>query len=417
MVCAAVSPPSWTTRSGQSASICARKQPVECLPRNSSGGKPSLQLCHTPSLPLEAKTTWSMLGNCSSSSRPNCTLCSQDFAGGVCKILLMVLLIIAISVGNAVSLLVFLFVKQFRSPQGYLRASLALADFTVGVTVVPYSVYREVNRLVHGMEQETAESGELICYIVGPLFTGFTFVSITTIFLLSVERSIAVVKPLHKKAVITKRRTAWLILVTWVLSFFLAVIPMLTSSDIIFQYNSCSNLCTYEFQANKPPQSLWNIMLLYPVFDFSLLGSTLVINIVTFAALHQYCKTRKQLGVESSGGSQVSSDVNAAKTIGILTFAFAAAFSPVAVFVVGSVMGYKWCHFSFYAFWILTSNSCWNVAIYSIWDPKFRQGIRMFFGKRVLKSVSQGPSHSIEVDSTSVARVIVLKDTVCLDNT
>ncbi|XP_060089229.1 trace amine-associated receptor 1-like [Heteronotia binoei] len=357
-----------------------------------------------------------MLGN--SSSSPNCTLYSQDFAWGVCKVTLMVLLIIAISLGNAVSLLVFLRVKQFRSPQGYLKASLALADFIVGVMVVPYSVYKEVNRLVYGIEQETVESSELTCYIIGPLFAGSTFVSITTIFLLSVERSIAVLKPLHKKVVITKRRTVWFILVTWALSFCMAVIPMLASPDIILQYNTCSNLCTYEFLPNKPPQSHWNIMLLYPIFDFSLLGSTLVINVVTFGALHQYCKTRKQLGVESKGGSQLSfSDINAAKTIGILTFAFAAAFSPIAIFVVGSVMGHKWCHFSFYAFWILTSNSCWNVAIYSIWDPKYRQGVRELFGKKVLKSVSQGPSHSMEVDSTSVAGVVVLKDMFCLDNT
>ncbi|XP_015268860.1 PREDICTED: trace amine-associated receptor 3-like [Gekko japonicus] len=359
-----------------------------------------------------------MLGNSSSSSSPNCTLCSQDFAGGVCKILLMVFLIVAISLGNVVSLLVFLCVKQFRSPQGYLKASLALTDFIIGVIVVPYSVYREVNRLAYGVEQEPAESGELACYIIGPIFAGSTFVSITTIFLLSVERSIAVLKPLHKKAVITKRRTLWLILLTWALSYCMAVIPMLASSDITQQYNSCSNLCTYEFPANKPPQSHWNIMLLYPVFDFSLLGSTLIINVVTFAALHQYCKIRKQLGVELQSGSQLSFlDINAAKTIGILTFAFAAAFSPIAVFVVGSVMGYKWCHFSFYAFWILTSNSCWNVAIYSIWDPKFRLGVRELFGKKVLKSVSQGPSHSMEVNSTSMAGVVVLKDMFCMDNT
>ncbi|XP_077191430.1 trace amine-associated receptor 1-like [Paroedura picta] len=358
-----------------------------------------------------------MLGN-SSGSSPNCTLCSQDFAIGVCKILLMVLLIVAISLGNAVSLLVFLCVRQFRSPQGYLKASLALADFIVGVIVVPYSVYREVDRLVYGMEQEAAESGELTCQVIGPLFAGSTFVSITTIFLLSVERSIAVLKPLHKKAVITKRRTVWLILVTWALSFSIAVIPLLVSPDIALQYNSCSKLCTYEFPMNKTAQSHWNIMLLYPVFDFSLLGSTLIINFVTFAALRQYCKARKQLGVETQGGSQLSfSDINAAKTIGILTFAFTSAFSPIAVFVVGSVIGYKWCRFSFYAFWILTSNSCWNVAIYSIWDPKFRQGLKELFCKKVLKSDSQGPSHSVEVDSTSMARVVILKDMFCLDNT
>ncbi|XP_048351921.1 trace amine-associated receptor 4-like [Sphaerodactylus townsendi] len=356
-----------------------------------------------------------MLGNCSSS---NCTLGSQGFAGSVGKLVLMVFLIVAISLGNTVILLVFLHARNFRSPQGYLKASLALADLSIGVIVVPYSVYREVNKLLYGMKQETGESKELICYIIGPLFAVSTFVSITTIFLLSVERSIAVLKPLHKRAVVTKRRTAWLTLITWALSLLLAVIPMIVSPDITFQYNSCSSLCNYVLPTDKPPQPHWNIMLLYPVFDFSLLGSTLIINLVTFAALHQYCKTRKQLGGDSQRGTQLSfSEINAAKTIGVLTFAFAASFSPIAVFVVGSVVGFEWCHFSFYAFWILTSNSCWNVAIYSAWDPKFRQGVKELFGKRVLKSTSQGPSHSVEVDSTSAACVVAPKEMFHPDGT
>ncbi|CAM4548942.1 unnamed protein product [Lepidochelys kempii] len=350
-----------------------------------------------------------MLGN---SSSPNCTLSSPPLLGEICKLFVMVLLIVAITLGNVVSLLVFLQARQFRTSQRYLKTSLALADLAVGLIVVPYSIYREASSLASGMGQGSSSYSipSLPCFITGPIFAGCTFVSITTIFLLSVERSVAVLKPLHKRAVITKRRTVWLILLSWSVSFLLAVVPMISRSDITLQYNPCSKMCTYTFPAGRLPGSAWNVMLLFPAFDFSLLGGTFVINFITFAAIHQYCKARRQLGSEAQHGSHLSSDITAAKTIGILTFTFSASFSPVAVFVVGSVLGYQWCQFSFYAFWILTSNSCWNVAIYSAWDPKFRQGVRELFSKPVLNSASQRPSRSTEGDSSAPACVAVLKE-------
>ncbi|XP_039179674.1 adenosine receptor A3-like [Crotalus tigris] len=355
-----------------------------------------------------------MLGNSSSSSSrsANSTDCRLAFAGVVCQLLFMVLLIIAITLGNLVSLLVFFCVRPFRTPQSYLKASLALADLAVGLIVVPYSVYQEMNTLAYEMEQERSPAGWSVCLITGPIFAGCTFVSISTIFLLSVERTITVLRPLHRKAVITKRRITWLILGSWILSFSLAVIPLLSIPNITFEYNSCSKMCIYGFSPGKLPESNWNVMLLYPIFDFTLLGGTFVVNTITFATLRQYHKMRKQLREEPQGTHRLSySDVTAARTIGILTFAFSVSFAPIAVFVVGTVVGYEWCQFSFYAFWILASNSCWNVAIYSVWDPKFRQGLQEMFCKQMLKAdFQQHSSHSLEGHRSSPACVIVLKE-------
>ncbi|XP_026537471.1 beta-3 adrenergic receptor-like [Notechis scutatus] len=354
-----------------------------------------------------------MLGNSSSNRDANSTDCRLAFAGVVCQLLFMVLLIIAITLGNLVSLLVFFCVRPFRTAQSYLKASLALADLAVGLIVVPYSVYQETNTLAYGgAEQEESPAGWSVCWITGPIFAGCTFVSISTIFLLSLERTITVLKPLHRKAVITKRRITWLILGSWILSFSLAVIPLLSVPNITFEYNPCSKMCNYGFPLNKLPESNWNVMLLYPIFDFALLGGTFVVNAITFATLRQYRKMRKQLREEPQGTHRLShSDVTAARTIGILTFAFSVSFVPIAVFVVGAVVGYEWCQFSFYAFWILASNSCWNVAIYSVWDPKFRQGMREMFCKQKLRADSQQySSHSPERHCSAPACVIVLKD-------
>ncbi|XP_030069339.1 trace amine-associated receptor 13c [Microcaecilia unicolor] len=343
---------------------------------------------------------------------------NQVFLPDILKVSVMALLIVAITLGNTVSLLVFLRARQFKTCQGYLKTSLALADLAVGMVVVPYSVYREVNRLAYGVEEqdEPGPSGSLYtslpCFILGPLYAWCTFVSITTIFLLSVERSVAVFKPLHKKAVITKKRTAYLIAFSWILSLSLAVVPMIFNEQITLEYSCCSKMCNYVLNAPSLNETDWNVMLLFPTFDFSLLSGTFAINFVTFAAIRQYCKVRKQMSLDAQNTARKLSfsDITAARTIGILTFAFSASFIPIAVFVVGNVLGYEWCEFSFYAFWILTLNSCWNVVIYSVRDQKFRQGVRELFTSEVLKSPSQRPTRALKTDSSSPPCVAVLKE-------
>uniref|UniRef100_A0A4W3GRS7 Alpha-1A adrenergic receptor-like n=1 Tax=Callorhinchus milii TaxID=7868 RepID=A0A4W3GRS7_CALMI len=257
----------------------------------------------------------------------------------ILTVIFMILLTIAVLFGNSVSLVVFLGTKQFRTPHGYLKASLAVADLAVGVVVVPFSVYSEVFLMLKGAPTECP------CTVIGTVFAGCTLVSISTIFLLTIERSIAILKPLHKEAVITRKRTVSLIGVSWIASFFLAVSPLMFSEEIVLEYNTCSRMCNFSLLAGSFPQSGWKILLLFPAFDFTLLGATVVINILSLTG----------------------------KTIGALTLAFTASFTPIAVYVVGNVLGYQWCEFSFIAFWILTSNSCWNVIIYSVRDQKFRQ--------------------------------------------
>uniref|UniRef100_A0A3Q3MS72 G-protein coupled receptors family 1 profile domain-containing protein n=1 Tax=Mastacembelus armatus TaxID=205130 RepID=A0A3Q3MS72_9TELE len=274
-------------------------------------------------------------------------------AATVIMVLFMVLLVFAILFGNLVTLAVVLGTKHFHTPQGYLKASLAVADLAVGIFVVPFHP----------------------CNVIGPIFAGCTLVSITTIFLLTIERSIAVLRPLHKESVITRKRTMILIVLSWVGSFFLAVSPLVFSSEIALEYNSCSRMCNYALGTiGEFPRQAWNILLLFPAFDFTLLGGTVVINIISLSSIRQNSKRRKHLAESEvhSTTKPTFSDIKAAKTIGTLTVAFTASFTPIAVFVVGNVLGNKWCNFSFFAFWILATNSCWNVIIYSVRDQKFR---------------------------------------------
>ncbi|XP_077419931.1 adenosine receptor A3 isoform X2 [Vanacampus margaritifer] len=335
---------------------------------------------------------------------PLCTVCCCGFLNRAFAVAFMVSLTFAIVVGNVITLIVFVQTRQSRTPQGYLKVSLALADMMVGVLVVPFSVYTEVSLMLtytppvwYQKVSATPLSGQRNpwqpCMLIGPVFAGCTFVSISTIFLMTVERSVAILRPLHKDALVTRRRTLLLILLSWAASFLLALAPLLFSSNFTLEYNECSRMCNYSplLLGNQLPRDA-NILLLFPVFDFTLLGATLAVNIMSFTSIRQYSRRRKLLseGSLADGGGGAGgggacphrpsfSDIKAAKTISILTFAFTASFSPIAVFVLGNVVGYAWCNFSFVAFWILTANSCCNVIIYSVRDHRFRKGVTLLF--------------------------------------
>ncbi|KAI1889910.1 hypothetical protein AGOR_G00167780 [Albula goreensis] len=332
---------------------------------------------------------------------PLCTLCCCGLLNRTLAVVFMVILAFAIVVGNVVTLTVFMQTRQFRTSQGYLKVSLALADMMVGVLVVPFSVYTEISLMVTSAPPSWYQGGSppltgglggpwQPCKLIGPVFAGCTFVSISTIFLMTVERSVAVLWPLHKDALVTRHRTLLLILLSWTGSFLLALAPLILSASFTLEYNECSRMCNYAplWDGVQPPPD-GNLLLLFPVFDFTLLGGTLVVNILSFTRIRRYTRKRKLLsegggdGVAAGSGGPSHrpsfSDIKAAKTIGILTFAFTASFSPIAVFVLGSVVGHTWCNFSFFAFWMLTANSCCNVIIYSVRDQRFRKGVALLF--------------------------------------
>lgn len=317
----------------------------------------------------------------------SCSMCCCTTINKTLMLVFMISLMCAILFGNFLTLAVVLRTKHFHTPQGYLKASLAVADLAVGVFVVPLSVYAEIALML-----SEAAPGWIVrnsqhtpfhpCTVLGPVFAGCTLVSITTVFLLTIERSIAVLRPLHKDTVITRRRTSMLIVFSWTGSFFLALSPLIFSKEMALEYNACSRMCNYALGAHESPSQAWHILLLFPAFDFTLLVGTVVTNIISFTTIRHHSKKRRRLaqaGCQSASGPSFS-DIKAAKTIGALTLGFTASFTPVAVFVVGNVTGKEWCNFSLFAFWILTASSCWNVIIYSVRDQKFRLRARQLLG-------------------------------------
>ncbi|KAE8289337.1 hypothetical protein D5F01_LYC13226 [Larimichthys crocea] len=86
-------------------------------------------------------------------------------------------------------------------------------------------------------------------------------------------------------------------------------------SEIALEYNSCSRMCNYALgNIGEFPSPAWNILLLFPAFDFTLLGGTMVINIISLSSIRQHSKRRKHLAeTESTVTKPTFSDIKAAK--------------------------------------------------------------------------------------------------------
>ncbi|XP_036435513.1 beta-3 adrenergic receptor [Colossoma macropomum] len=323
-----------------------------------------------------------------------CGGCCCSALGRAVALLFMLLLAAATLLGNSLTLAVLLGTRRYRTPHGYLKASLAVADLTVGALVVPLSVHAELALALGGPAPAWTARASVSgsggdgalhpCALVGPVFAGCTLVSISTIFLLTVERAVAVLRPLHRDVVVTRRRTGALIALSWLGSFFLAVSPLLFGRDVALEYNPCSRMCTYA------PRAAASALLLFPAFDFTLLGAAVLVNLVSLGSLRRHSRRRRRLAGNEGAGTSAGArrlpsgaDIRAARSIGALTLAFTASFSPVAVLVVGNARGNEWCGFSFFAFWGLAANSCWNVVIYSAGERRFRQrALRLLTGCR-----------------------------------
>ncbi len=63
----------------------------------------------------------------------NCSVCCCSTTNKILMVVFMISLILAILFGNLLTLAVVVGTKHFHTPQGYLKASLAVADLAVGM--------------------------------------------------------------------------------------------------------------------------------------------------------------------------------------------------------------------------------------------------------------------------------------------
>lgn len=283
----------------------------------------------------------------------------HDFIKGT-TLFLITFLIIA---GNTLCLIVIKRISStnINSVTRYLMMSLSAADLCMGVfTSLPSAFAASLNKWPFG---------QFAC-LLNVLLGGMLFYTVFWSLLgVSIERYIAVTRPLHYPLILTPRRGALLVAIIWISSFMYELI-ICVCNDFIVYYDNQTDMCwTLSTTGNSFAIIVSiNICMIIPFIIIVLLYSRILIIARRQSALIASIASR-------SGKAKVKKkDTKAAMTFFIITGGFAAGSAPVILTgFYESLSGYRMPEYvQFFTQVLALSNSWWNGVIYSVRNRVFR---------------------------------------------
>ena len=265
--------------------------------------------------------------------------------------------------------------KKLRSsPSNFILVSMALADLSVGLVVCPITAYW--GWVI--FEKGTSPFDLSVIFAINVFSVNVSF---GHMFLLTVDRLFAVVKPLQYRVIITNKRAVIASCVCWI--YFLAF--------------GCSFLMLRDYFAIMG--AVYNVQLL------SILVSMLIMYTVITIRLRRYSKTRMNKPIHSPNSLLVilQREKRLFKAISIVICAFLICYMPW--FIVQLLIYLcKPCHphlallMIFFGFSgsLTYANSGLNPMLYSWRLPRYRETFKYFWKKRALKIKAQTNKNSSE---------------------
>ncbi|XP_020915614.1 beta-2 adrenergic receptor-like [Exaiptasia diaphana] len=179
----------------------------------------------------------------------------------------MYLIIIAVLsiVGNISTIVVLTKMKKHKKMvmNNQVLLSLAVADFLVGVLVIPCTV----DVVIYGQWR----AGTIMGYINAAANFCFCISSIVHLSLLSIDRYISVSLPLRYQTIMSSRRTAIFCLISWIYSSSWAIIPGLTDYTSFECFIPYIGECKTEHWASNTESSVFTVSVIFFTFGISAL--------------------------------------------------------------------------------------------------------------------------------------------------
>ncbi|XP_029801041.1 trace amine-associated receptor 6 [Suricata suricatta] len=287
--------------------------------------------------------------------------------------------------GNFLVMISILHFKQLHSPTNFLIASLACADFLVGVTVMPFSMVRSVES----------------CWYFGPSFctfhtccdVAFCYSSLFHLCFISIDRYIAVTDPLVYPTKFTVSVSGICICISWILPLVYSGAVFYTGvyDDGLEELSSALNCvggCQTVVNQN------WVLIDFLSFFIPTLVMIILYSNI--FLVARQQAKKIENTGskIELSSVSYKSRvakrERKAAKTLGITVITFMISWLPYSIdSLIDAYMGFITPAYIYeICCWCAYYNSAMNPLIYALFYPWFRKAIKVIVSGWVFKDSS-----------------------------
>ncbi|XP_066571108.1 trace amine-associated receptor 13c-like [Amia ocellicauda] len=282
--------------------------------------------------------------------------------------------------GNLLVIIAISHFKQLHSPNNLLVLSLAIADFLLGLFVLPFSMIRSVETCWY--------MGSFFCKLHTSIDILFCTTSIIHLCLIAIDRYYAVCEPLHYASKITIRVSWSFITLGWVLPAIYSFGIIFTKSneqglEELIEILSCEGGCL--LLLNK----LW--ALLNAVFFFApcfgMIG--IYVRIYTVARnqarLIQTMEDRTFSLEDSTRRAQQNREQKAAKTLGIVMGVFLICWLPFIINIMIDVyLKFATPAAVFDAFiWLGYINSTLNPLIYAFFYPWFRKALKLILTLKI----------------------------------
>ncbi|XP_046387358.1 G-protein coupled receptor 52 isoform X1 [Ischnura elegans] len=248
----------------------------------------------------------------------------------------------------------------------YYLLSLAVADLLIGVLVVPLSVYPAI--------AQQWVYGDVVCRLAGYVEVTLWSVSMYTFMWISVDRYLAIRKPLRYETVQTKTRCQCWMVFTWISAVMLCCPPLLGFNKPLFDRDAY--VCMLD----------WGNMMAYSVtIAILVLGPSLITIVYTYSYIFMVMRRIKN-GVPMHDKEYATAlTENLSNPSHVMSFVLIVAFwlswTPYAVirlyeYFTGFHFQVPFLHFS--VVWLGILNSFWKSLIYVSMSPHFRLGMRIF---------------------------------------
>lgn len=180
------------------------------------------------------------------------------------SIAMLTISIVAI-ISNLIIIVAVLWNKRIRSVANILFVNLAIADFFQGFISIPLRLAEQLN--------QTSTKPLIPCMVVIPLTIFFYSASNLNITIISVDRFVALYKPMHYKNIATPCKVGIVITVCWMTSLVVAITPIVTGWGVKADAH-LTDICLFFTTLTKD-----YLFMLFSIINFTALSILLVTNV------------------------------------------------------------------------------------------------------------------------------------------
>ncbi|XP_031573593.1 histamine H2 receptor-like [Actinia tenebrosa] len=288
------------------------------------------------------------------------------------QVFFLIIILVTTVVGNTLVIIIIWLDHRLHTPGFYFLANLSVADLLLGIVYSPFYISSTLDQKWLFFETWC----KLHAVFISTCFNA----SLVTLSFVSLDRFMAITKPLRYQSLLTTRRSLVLIALGWVHSIFWAAAPLVGWGEITLDLKT--NTCRPNWNAKGFPSKMYANLL--AVFTFALPSAIMVYCYFRIfkVARHQVKLIKRNSIGSSQNGPQNSrpTETRALRTVLMVLGAFVLAWLPYTIVSTGKLfMKTGWDVGASTANAVLTTtlvNGCFNPIIYAMRDRRFKSGLQ-----------------------------------------